>query len=429
MTDGVVKSLGVGRFLDWRTLEAAGAAGGVLICWDKRSLEMLEWEEGQFSISCKFRTVENGAVWVFTGVYGYFTKEDRECLWDELGAVKGLWGDPWCVGGDFNVILAQGERSRQGRVTPAMRRFAQVMDDLELIDLPLQGGSFTWSGGLHNQAWARLDRFLVSPIWLDQFSNVTQKRLSRPISDHFPITIEGGGKRRGPSPFRFENMWLKVEGFKDLLRSWWQGMSVSGRASYKLATKLKGIKQNLKVWNREVFGNLESNKLATLQQVDYWDQVESERSLSEEEFSKKKEAKEGYAKWVKLEEIHWRQLSRELWLREGDKNTGYFHRMTNAHQRRHTMERIKISGAWLSEEHAVRTGIVDIFHRLLTEDSEWKADIGGLNLNQISQQEADILELPFMEEGVHSALMDMNGDNAPGPDGLREPFGNSARSL
>ncbi|RVW30279.1 hypothetical protein CK203_098824 [Vitis vinifera] len=422
MTDGVVKSLGVGRFLDWRTLEAARAAGGVLICWDKRSLEMLEWEEGQFSISCKFRTVENGVVWVFTGVYGPFTKEDRECLWDEFGAIRGLWGEPWCVGGDFNVILSQGERSRQGRVTSAMRRFAQVMDDLELIDLPLQGGSFTWSGGLHNKAWARLDRFMVSPSWLDQFSNVTQKRLSRLILDHFPIIIEGGDKRRGPSPFRFENMWLKVEGFKDLMRSWWQGMSVSGRASYKLATKLKAIKQNLKVWNRVVFRNLESNKLAALQQVDYWDQVESERSLTEEEFSRKKEAKEGYAKWVKLEEIHWRQLSRELWLREGDRNMGYFHRMANAHRRRHTMERIKISGVKLLEEQEVRTGIVDAFQRLLTEDSEWKADIGGLNLNQISQQEADILELPFMEEEVHSALMDMNGDKALGPDGFTGAF-------
>ncbi|RVW51001.1 Transposon TX1 uncharacterized 149 kDa protein [Vitis vinifera] len=168
MTDGGEKLRG-GEILDWRTLEAVGAAGGVLICWDKRSLEMLEWEEGQFSISCKFRTVENGVVWVFTG-------------------------------GDFNVILSQGERSRQGRVTSAMRRFAQVMDDLELIDLPSS--------------------------WLDQFSNVTQKRLSRPISDHFPIIIEGGGKRRGPSP---------------------SGDVVSGRASYKLATKLKAIKQKLKV--------------------------------------------------------------------------------------------------------------------------------------------------------------------------------------
>ena len=89
------------------------------------------------------------------------------------------------------MILNPGERSRQGRVTPAMRRFVQVLDDLELIDLPLQGDFFTWGGGLYNQAWARLDRFLVSPRWLDQFSNVTQKRLSRPISDHFPITIEG----------------------------------------------------------------------------------------------------------------------------------------------------------------------------------------------------------------------------------------------
>ncbi|KAL6327210.1 hypothetical protein AAG906_015249 [Vitis piasezkii] len=36
--------------------------------------------------------------------------------------------------------------------------------------------------------------------------------------DHFPILFEGGGLRRGPSIFKFENMWLKVEGFKDLLK-------------------------------------------------------------------------------------------------------------------------------------------------------------------------------------------------------------------
>ena len=100
-----------------------------------------------------------------------------------------------------------------------MRRFAETVEDLELVDLPLQGGEFTWNGGLNNQAWARLDRFLVSSSWLDLFSGVTQVRLSRPISDHFPIVLEGGGIRRGPTPFRFENMWLKVEGFKDIVRT------------------------------------------------------------------------------------------------------------------------------------------------------------------------------------------------------------------
>ena len=54
------------------------------------------------------------------------------------------------------------ERSNQGRLTSAMRRFAQVVDELKLIDLPLQGGLLTWSGGRNNQAWARLDRFQVT---------------------------------------------------------------------------------------------------------------------------------------------------------------------------------------------------------------------------------------------------------------------------
>ena len=90
-------------------------------------------------------------------------KEERECLWEEIGAIRGIWEEPWCLGGDFNITLFQRERNRQGRITPTMRRFAYIIDDLGLVDLPLQGGVFTWSGGLNNQSWARLDRFLVSP--------------------------------------------------------------------------------------------------------------------------------------------------------------------------------------------------------------------------------------------------------------------------
>ena len=46
MTDRVVRSLGTGRFLEWKALNACGSAGGILICWDKRALELLEWEVG-----------------------------------------------------------------------------------------------------------------------------------------------------------------------------------------------------------------------------------------------------------------------------------------------------------------------------------------------------------------------------------------------
>ena len=85
------------------------------------------------------------------------------------------------------------------------------------------------------------------------------------------------------------------------------------------------------------------------------------------------------------------------------------------------MDKIKVNGIWLSEEQEVRTRIADAFKQLLTEDLEWKADIGGLNLNQISHQEAEILAFPFSEDEVHSALMDMK-DKAPGSDGFTVAF-------
>ena len=185
---------------------AQGSAGGILVCWDKRSLELLEMEVGNFSISCRLKNVEDGVVWIFTGVYGPCNRKEREELWEELGAIRGIWEEPWCLGGDFNVTLSQRDRSRQGNFNGAMHRFAQVVDDLALIDLPLQGGVYSWSGGRGNQNWARLDRFLVSQGWLDIFKRAIQCRLPRPTSDHFPILLKGGGMSREPSPFRFENV-------------------------------------------------------------------------------------------------------------------------------------------------------------------------------------------------------------------------------
>ena len=92
MNEGLVRSLGYGRFLDWGALDAQGAAGGVLICWDKRTLEIIEMERGQFSIFCRLRNVEDGKVWIFTGVYGPFSKKRQG---DTMG---GAWGDKGNLG-------------------------------------------------------------------------------------------------------------------------------------------------------------------------------------------------------------------------------------------------------------------------------------------------------------------------------------------
>ena len=39
------------------------------------------------------------------------------------------------------------------------------------------------------------------------------------MSNHFPILLDGGEMRRGLAPFRFENMWLEEESFKDVLKA------------------------------------------------------------------------------------------------------------------------------------------------------------------------------------------------------------------
>ena len=163
MNNFMARSLGVGRFLNWRALNAEGSAGGILLLRDKRRINMVDSVVGSFSVSSLFRMAEDGFQWVFSGVYGPIEKRLRESFWEELGSIRGLWEGPWCVGGDFNEILSPNERSRGGRISNTMRRFSDVLNDLGLRDLPLQGGPYTWQGDSNGRLMSRLDRFLVSP--------------------------------------------------------------------------------------------------------------------------------------------------------------------------------------------------------------------------------------------------------------------------
>ena len=99
MSEGIVRSLGMGRFIDWRALNAEGAAGGILICWDKRVLDIMDWEEGQFTLSCRFKIIENGACWVFMRVYGPFTKVTGRACGMNLGRLEAFGMTPGALVG------------------------------------------------------------------------------------------------------------------------------------------------------------------------------------------------------------------------------------------------------------------------------------------------------------------------------------------
>ena len=115
-----------------------------------------------------------------------------------------------------------------------------------------------------------------------------------------------------------------------------------------------------------------------------------------------------------MKEISWRQKSRETWLKEGDKNTGFFHRMANSKRKRNCLTKIKINGLWLSEEQEIKRGVVRAYQNLLSDPGGWHLSLNGLEFDRIEVEEAVGLEV-FSVEEVYSALLKLNGDKTPGP--------------
>ncbi|RVX17353.1 hypothetical protein CK203_003781 [Vitis vinifera] len=216
-----VGSVWTARNKDWAALPACGASGGILIIWDTKKLS-----------------------------------REEEGLWVELSDIAGLASPRWCVGGDFNVIRRSSEKLGGSRLTPSMKDFDDFISDCELIDLPLRSASFTWSNMQVNPVCKRLDRFLYSNEWEQTFPQSIQGVLPRWTSDHWPIVLETNPFKWGPTPFRFENMWLQHPSFKENFGRWWREFQGNGWEGHKFMRKLQFVKAKLKVWNKASFGEL-----------------------------------------------------------------------------------------------------------------------------------------------------------------------------
>ena len=52
--------------------------------------------------------------------------------------------------------------------------------------------------------------------------------------------------------------------------------------------------------------------------------------------------------WLEKEELKWKQKSRELWLKEGDRNSKFFHLSTLVRKRRNSIVKIKLDNVeWI----------------------------------------------------------------------------------
>jgi hypothetical protein len=414
-----VKSLWGCQFADWCFLPSSGASGGILLMWDRRVVEKFEVLVGDHAVACSFRNWADYFSWAFAGVYGPNLDPLRRNLWDELAGLLSLWDLPWCIGGGFNVIRFLCERSGAARISPAMADFSDFILERGLMDLPLTGRSFTWS---NLSSRSRIDRFLVSPVWEAKYPGLFQKRVPHLCSDHFPILLDCGGIHRGKRPFKFESMWLQEDGFVERVRLWWESYSFQGSPSFVLAQKLKALKVDLKSWNEQVFGNVESFKLARLEELRAHDRIEEERGLDPEELLRKNSIASDLERIILQEEISWRQKSRVLWLKAGDKCIKFFHQIANSNRRSNSIDSLSVNGSVTSDQPAIRYHIVHFYESLFSEQYNWRPKLDGIAFNSLSLEEATQLELPFEKREVLEVVKSMNRDKAPGPDGFPLAF-------
>jgi len=100
----------------------------------------------------------------------------------------------------------------------------------------------------------------VSEKWLQLRLAAKQYVQPRMVSDHRALVLKLYAKDWGPKPFRSFDVWLKEPGFKVMVKDKWESYQVQGNSMSSFKDKLKLLKADIKEWNRNVFGCVESNK-------------------------------------------------------------------------------------------------------------------------------------------------------------------------
>lgn len=91
------------------------------------------------------------------------------------------------------------------------------------------------------------------------------------------------------------------------------------------------------------------------------DSIADDRIMSDEVIEARKLAQIGLWEWMKKKESYWAQMSRTQWIKEGDRNTGYFHRTTTIRKRPNTMDQLMTDGVRFQDSDKTKEEAVKFF--------------------------------------------------------------------
>lgn len=273
-------------------MDAEGLSGGILSIWNKHIFcKVSSWHiRGALVVNGFCR--EDGKQTCIVNVYAPCSTSEKTVLWDILDNFISQQGDIYiCVVGDFNAVRTASERAGQGSFVyvKEMDDFNHFIADANLVEIPLCGRFYTWYRK-NGSCKSKLDRLLVNEEWINKWPDYSLKSGGRSFSDHCPIFIVQAIRDWGPRPFRFINSWISHRNFKDFIEQKWTSYKTVGWAGFCLKEKLKMLKVDLKIWNKNVFGNLDNQIDCRKLEIEALDKLDDAFGLEEDEISRRNQA-------------------------------------------------------------------------------------------------------------------------------------------
>ena len=111
-----------------------------------------------------------------------------------------------------------------------------------------------------------------------------------------------------------------------------------------------------------------------------------------------------------------------LFLKEGDSNTRFFHRMANSNRRNNCIKNLMIDGALSSNQDRIAGHIEHFYMSLYSEQQVQRPFPDVLDFPRISRDNVIWLERLFEEVEIFEVIKEFNGDKSPGPNGFPMAF-------
>lgn len=131
-----------------------------------------------------------------------------------------------------------------------------------------------------------------------------------------------------------------------------------------------------------------------------------------------------YCEAVKDEENRLLQKAKIEWLKEGDRNTNFFHKIIKGRQHKSRIMAVCGEDGVRYENEHVAKQFLDHFQRFLginDKVEEFKNNHVTFT-NKLSTEEAFDLIKPISVEEIKAAMFDIDDSKAPGPDGYTSKF-------